>query len=432
MHNGHAMVVAAGEEKKGVDLKKAMKTNATPPVVVSSASLSELDALGLNKSVPVLQVRDNGKAVLDFARFAREQFNGKVIGVTGSAGKTTTVHMISHALQGVKSVPHTKGNANLPFGVAWNLCQMDWDANYYALELAIGKMAINANLAKPDVAVITNIAPAHLIYHGSTENIARKKSLIFSGVKADGVAVICIDTLHADILIAEADRCGLKTVTYGVHADADFKLNNWCDSSRQVKVESPDGILTYNLASEAFHFVHNSMACLAVCHALQYDFASAMRSFANFEAISGRGDIVSFSRDQGSIHVIDESYNANPLSMQSSISYASAKFRNGAYRRLVLVLGDMLELGGDEVMHHVDLADAVLSAKPDALVLCGTLMHHLADGVAGEVPNLVLVNALEDVLIWCNSELHSGDLVLFKSSHGTGLYKVVNELRKLA
>src|SRR5690606_2112687 len=134
--------------------------------------------------IPDLKVDNPRKAVLTIGRRARIGFPGRVLGVTGSAGKTTTVAMAAHALRQFGGVGKTLGSANLPIGIAWTMSGLPQAASCWVLELAVGQMATNSALAQPDVAIVTNIAPAHLEYHGTTEALARNKARIFDSMPA--------------------------------------------------------------------------------------------------------------------------------------------------------------------------------------------------------------------------------------------------------
>lgn len=378
--------------------------------------------------LPVLQVPNVGRAVARIGRHARQCFTGWTIGVTGSAGKTTTVAMAAHVLQGYGPVGATLGSANLPVGIAWNMASMPQDAHCWVVEMAIGQMASNTDLARPDIAVVTNVAPAHLSYHGTTETIALKKSRIFDGMPAGGTAVIFRDILHFDIFLSAAQRRSLKVLTFGTHAEADLRLV--CVHDGQVQASYAGDVVEFPLTARGQHMALNALAVLCVLMAMGLPWRSALSAFGTFEPVKGRGAMRRASAFGVQLTLIDEAYNANPLSMAAALAaMADSSFPPG--QRMV-VLGDMLELGEAGPDYHAELRADVLRCRPDRILLCGDLMKHLWARLAPDVESGALqgewfpdADALRSGLPrW----VKDGDVVLLKGSHSTGLHRIVSEL----
>ena len=379
--------------------------------------------------LPVLQVPDLNQAILAMGDFARQQMQGKIIGVTGSAGKTSTVAMLTRALQPWGEVGQTRHNANLPHGIAWNLASIPWDCPHIVLELAIGRMAQNSQLTRPDLALVTNIGPAHLEYHKTTALIAQKKSRIFEGMQAGGVAILNRDMQHWEIVHAHAWAQGLRVVSYGAHADSQVRLLHYCVHSRRVELAIGSQTYSYVLGAAGKHMAVNSLACVAVALALELPLAPMLAQFELFQPVAGRGEMFDASTPNGRVRVIDESYNANPLSMQAALAlFADTAGTAEQQGRKVAVLGDMLELGEDADRYHAQLVDPVLQAQPDLLLLCGERMKILAQGLGNRLamqwyPSVRELNAA------LGDQLRDGDVLLIKSSGGTGLSSTVEMLR---
>jgi len=424
-------VVASNESDRGMQPAYFSNLPFTPAALLTSMPLQELARYSWARSVPVYQVQDNAKAIIDLAYYARQRFAGKVIGVTGTAGKTSTVQLLAHVLGALgHEVPHSRGNGNLPFGVAWNLCQVDWSAPFSVLELAIGSMDLNTRMAMPNVAIVTNIGPSHLEYHGTTRNVALKKSAIFRGVPDGGAAVVCLDTEHSDLLIKAAKAQQLRLYSYGEHAQATVRLVDWNPLTGLARLQTPVGELEFLMLGQGKHMVLNAMACVATGIALNLPVAPLLNAMGTFKAAEGRGELLTVKVNCNAVTLIDESYNANPVSMAASLEYQGVLFQQGGYKRKVTVLGDMLELGENSALYHSDLVALVAAQKPDVVVLCGPHMQQLAEQLTAQ--NTGLVVALEDsaaVQRRLPDMLSDGDLVLIKSSHGTGLHKVVTALK---
>jgi len=425
-------VLAHGENDRGMRPAHFASLPFKPKALLTSMSLQDLEKYPWSKSVPVYQVPDNGQAIIDLAYFARQCFTGKVIGVTGTAGKTTTVQLLAHALGALgHEVPHSRGNGNLPFGVAWNLCQVDWSAPHSVLELAIGSMDLNTRMARPDVAIVTNIGPSHLEYHGTTRNVALKKSAIFEGVPDGGAAVICLDTEHADVLIKAAKVQQLRLFSYGEHSQASVRLLAWDCATGQAHLQTPIGEFELQMPGLGKHMVLNAMACVATAVALNLPVKPLLHAFGTFKPAEGRGVLLTANVNGSQVTVIDESYNANPVSMAASLRYLGVLFQQGVYKRKIMLLGDMLELGENALAYHAGLATLIAEQNPDVLLLCGQHMQYLAKQLPTQSTGLVV--SLEDSEAAFNQLLNllcDGDLVLVKSSHGTGLHKVVAKLRR--
>lgn len=382
----------------------------------------EADLTGIPEKVPVLCVRDTGQAMFDMATHVRSQLGGWVIGVTGSAGKTTLTAMMAHMFgQDDMPAPHSQASANVPYGVAWNLSAMPWDAPVVVLEIAIGDMQRSARIARPNVAVFTNIGPAHLEYHPDLAVIARRKSRIFEGMKAGDVAVLNagMNEFHA-VLDAARDK-GLRVYLYGSGEGCDVRLKRYNSAEGKADVLVKGELITLALSLPGQHMVDNSMACLAAALALGQDPVALARRLDSFEALAGRGRKHRCKLAGRDICLIDESYNANPLSMRAALAmYDTIASRyNG---RRVLVIGDMLELGDASQELHLSLIPDILSVRPDAVYLTGSEVSVIASQLQGLVPQLYYDH--DTAVVWkavC-AGARDGDVLLVKGSHGVGLF----------
>ncbi|SEA90890.1 UDP-N-acetylmuramoyl-tripeptide--D-alanyl-D-alanine ligase [Alkalimonas amylolytica] len=389
-----------------------------------TAALSE-STEGAKTELPTLRVHDGQQAILDLGSFARSRMKGVVIAVTGSAGKSTMIAMLQHCLKPYGKTVGNQANANLPLGVAWNLASMPWDADFIALELAIGSIRQSSRIARPGVAIITTIGPAHLEYHKNVENIARKISRIFHEMAPGNLAVINRDLQQWPILAAEARARALKILSFGRHSEADVKL--LAAHSDEITVMLSGQRLRYRLGSPGLHQVYNSLAALAVASHLQLALPELLNTFADFRAIPGRGQQQNIKLEQGQITVLDDAYNANPASMQALFQMLQQLPRQG---RLLLVLGDMLELGEHVKTYHQALVPDIKQCVPDRLYLVGTEMTALKAELT-EQANLSCWNDIQLLQQALLRDLEHNDLLVFKASNGIGLHKIVSHFEKL-
>lgn len=373
---------------------------------------------------PSLLVDDISSAILDLGRYARQQMRGKVVGVTGSAGKTSAVAMLAHAMEAYGAVGTTRHNANLPHGIAWNLASIPWDVPHVALELAIGRMAQNSRLVRPDVAIFTNILPAHLEYHRDLATIAQRKSAIFEGMRPGGVAVLNREMAEWARVNVAAKSHGLRVINYGKSQECDVQLIDYDPHSRRVRARTGDHDLNFALGAPGEHMALNALAVLAALSALKCDLARALPRLATFVPLEGRGREFEAEIDGRRILVLDEAYNANPGSMQAALALLGSKRDAG---RRIAVLGEMAELGHDASQYHTRLAPLVAGQPIDRVYALGALYDDfwaaLPENLKAARPTSV--ESLKNALL---ADLKNGDVVMFKGSHSTALHGLVSEM----
>ncbi|NDL71053.1 UDP-N-acetylmuramoyl-tripeptide--D-alanyl-D-alanine ligase [Vreelandella alkaliphila] len=374
--------------------------------------------------VPVLQVPDVRAATLAIGRWQRRCYAGRVVGITGSAGKTTAVAMLAHVLSYSGAVGQTQGSANLPIGIAWNIASMPQEARYWVVEMAIGSMAQNTELARPDIAIITNIAASHLVYHRSLDEIARKKALIFQSMPPDGVAILYRDMPQYTYLAEQARRYHLQVVSFGEHPDADIRMLEFAGNSGRIMFDG--AVYELCMSAAGRHMLLNAMAVLAVARHEHLPLETIMAGLASFQAVVGRGEVRGLDCCGMPITLYDETYNANPLSMRMALE-AFSSLPVEADKKL-LIIGDMLELGSAAEALHQELVPILATLSARKILLCGQHCQALAPLLGGEacgVFHFADVNALESAL---PDHLMPQDSVLAKASHGTGLHTLFSQL----
>ncbi len=413
------MVVMRGEDdaERGIPPRQVNRVKPQARGIITSAPQAFADA-----ELPVLSVRDNGDAVLALGRYARSMMRGKLIGVTGSAGKTTMVAMLAQALRPWGKVGTSRLNANLPHGIGWNLASIAWDTPHVVMELAIGRMKQNAALARPDVAVFTNIAAAHLEFHHDLATVARRKSAIFEGMAAGATAILNADMAELARVRALALARGLNIVSYGEAPRADIRLIS--RKGNFLEAETPSGRMGYHLAAPGRHMAVNSLAVLATLHALSLQPHRGMSALEGFRPLAGRGDVAALCVQGKRILLIDEAYNANPASMAAALELLGAQ----AGGRRVAILGEMLELGPGAEGYHADLAPLATGLSIDVVHVVGPLYARFCADLPPRhrgihAPDLATLHARWPELI------RDGDIVLVKGSHGSGVHEIVRAIQ---
>jgi len=382
---------------------------------------------------PHVLVEDTAQALQDLGRASRERSQGTIIGVTGSVGKTSTKEALFAALDRWKPgrVHRSVKSYNNHTGVPLSLARMPREAEFAVLEMGMnhaGEIAALTRLARPNLALITTIAPAHIENLGSEEAIADAKAEIFVGLEPDGIAVIPNDTQHRDRLLRAARRYADRIVTFGggdadVHALHAVRADEGGSLVTAALLESE---LTFTLSQRGEHWVSNALAVLAVIEALGGDVGLAGLALAEMGGLKGRGERHWIEVGGGKALLIDESYNANPASMAATLKSLGAEI--GIERRIA-VLGPMRELGSHSDALHAGLASSVQDAKVDEIILIGDETRPLEQALNGHIPITRVADADEaaDAL---ERLLRPGDAALVKASNSVGLARVIERLKE--
>lgn len=386
-------------------------------------------------------VDDTLEGLVNLATAARARSRARVIGITGSVGKTSTKEFLATVLSGQGKCHANKKSFNNHWGVPLTLANLPKDADFAVIEMGInhtGEMGALARMVAPDIAIVTNIEPAHIGNFNAIEEIALAKSEIFSamedGVEKGGIAVLNADNPYTPILKKAAEDYGAgRILTCGETSGADARLRDCTllsDGSR-VSVKILGDKYKYHLPVPGKHFVLNSLSILLVAKLLGCDMDKAVKSLEHITPVEGRGNHISvYLEDSGTpVTVIDESYNASPVSMKAALRVLEMSEPATGGRRIA-VLGDMLELGAEGARLHIDLANPVLKAKTDLLFACGPLMEALYNIIPPSwqggwaADSKILAQMLTETV-------RPGDIVLVKGSLGSRMAYVVQALQDL-
>lgn len=414
---GDMVAVRGREGERGIAPHRIDRLETRPAAIITSAPERFADS-----GLPLLAVPDNDAAILALGRHARAAMTGKLIGVTGSAGKTTMVAMLAQALRPWGDVGETRLNANLPHGIGWNLASIPWDTPHIVMELAIGRMTQNTMLARPDIAVFTNIAPAHLEHHHDLSTIAQRKSAIFRGMAPGGIAILNADMAELAQVRALALAHDLRIITYGLSPDADFRLID--RQQDRIMVQTPDGVRDYPLTAPGRHMALNSVAVLATLAALALDIDKGLGALAGFRPLAGRGQELALTIDGRRVSVIDDAYNANPESMAAALGLLGA--RQGGRR--VAILGEMLELGPDAIDYHSALGPLIRDHGIDHVHVMGKLYEKLWTDLPTGRRGL-FADDVRQIHARLKDTTQDDDVILIKGSHGSALHQLVEQLK---
>ncbi|CAO3442618.1 UDP-N-acetylmuramoyl-tripeptide--D-alanyl-D-alanine ligase (EC 6.3.2.10) [Azospirillum argentinense] len=415
--DGHDFVAKALEAGAAAAL-----VSTVPPGVPGDASLLAVE-------------QDTLAALGDLGHVARLRTQAKVVGVTGSVGKTSTKEALRHVLSAQGRTFATEGSLNNHWGVPLSLARMPEDSEFGVFELGMnhaGELGPLSRQVMPDVAVITTVEAAHLEFFDSVEAIADAKAEIFEGMNPNGVAVLNRDNPHFARLLAAARTQGLSRIwSFGSHADADARL---VDCSLHATCSAVTAVIRgeriqYCLALPGRHWVMNSLAVLLAVKALGADVAAAARALSTIAPVKGRGTRKRVQAAQGAFTLIDESYNASPAAMTATFAVLG-KIDPGAGGRRLAVLGDMRELGDRADALHAALAEPLRAARVDAVYACGPHMRALFDRLPAALRGAWTETSAELAPLLAGA-VRGGDVVLVKGSLGSRMATVVDALSAL-
>ena len=415
------MILARGkDDTRGISIEK--HTDLIPDCA-AIAAVKPIEYFKYNKPIIELGCKSSDALIL-MARYIRKFFNGKVIGVTGSSGKSTTTQMLVDIFStNFKVNSNIASKANTTWGIAWNMTRFGINDDYWIIETSLGGgMSRNSAITKPDYAIIMNVAPVHLTKNMELSDIAEEKSHIFNSMKENSTAIIYKETAYYDIIEKAAKFKGLNIITFGESSEADIRVIS--DKENKFIIDGKTFVL--NGEPIGIHILLDMAAAIAVAKSEGLELENTLEILRKFKCLSGRGEVFESSLTDGKkVVVIDEAYNANPLSMKYAITAFGKKYQN--YNK-VLILGDMAECGENSKQFHKDLAEIIENISPQKVLLCGEEIKVLYDSIINKITCKYYEN-VKELLPTLETELSDNDHIIIKSSHSTGLYKISDFLR---
>ncbi len=402
IQKGDLFIAIRGEKFDGHNFVKQVLEAGAELVVVEEL----VEGVDVKRQIVV---ENSLKAYGKIGAYNRSLFKGKVIGLTGSAGKTTTKEEIKFALEQFGKVYATKGNFNNNVGVPITLCDIDFDADYAVIEMGMsakGEIEELVDYVKPDIAIVTNVYPMHIEFFNEFKDIAEAKAEIFKSLKKGGAAIINQDTNFADILENRAKENGAKIIKFGKenHINAELKLDD-----------------------EAEHNFYNAWCVLALIEELGLDVKKTAEHLSGFKALAGRGakHLLNLANG-GKYTLIDDSYSGQPEAMKIAIKSLGNMKTQG---RKIAVLGKMAELGDTSKAQHIEIGKAVANTNIDIVIgVCEEMKDMLAQvGSDKEKHYFENKEGLDEFLL--NKCLQNNDIVLIKGArYSSKLYQVTEKL----
>jgi len=420
LHAGELFVALIGDNGDGHEhVAKALAAGA-------AGALVHRDPPGVPHAANLLRVADTLAALAALGRFARSRFEGRLIAVTGSVGKTTTKEMLRAILAAAGPTLAAEASYNNQWGVPLTLARLPAAARFCVDEIGMnhaGEIEPLARLARPHVALITTIERVHIGHLGSIEAIAEEKATILAGLEPGGIAVLPADSPYLPILIARAG--GARVVAFGASPRAEARLiaaDIGADGGTVVTAEIGGRRVSTRLAAPGLHMAMNAVAALAGADALGVSPQDGAAALAGFAPLAGRGACRAIAVADGRATLLDESYNASQVSVRAALDV----LRRQRARRRVVVLGDMLEMGEHASAEHLGLLPDLVSSA-DLVFACGPMARQVFDALPARLRGVYAENsaALAPAVV---ARLRADDAVLVKGSLGMRMRTIVDAL----
>ncbi len=397
----------------------------------AGAALVSYVPKGVSEDAPLLIVDDVQSGLEALGQAARARTEARVVGVTGSVGKTSTKEMLATILETQGKTHASVASYNNHWGVPLTLARMPQGTEFAVIEIGMnhpGEIAPLARQARPHVGLVTTVAAVHLEAFESVAGIAHEKAAIFEGLEPGGAAIVNADVEHAGILRQAAQNLGAGIVEFG-RQGADYKLIEVTTGSEtvQARAEVGDTVFAFDVQSAGTHFAMNALGALAACVEMGVGLNQAIDGLRQWSPVKGRGVRETLPLAiGGQIELLDDSYNANPTSMEAALDVLAAS--NGTRR--IAFLGDMKELGAQEVAMHAGMAEVSAMAQVDQVHCIGPLMKALHEALPDTKRGLWFETSAE-MAEHLPDLIESGDTVLAKGSLSMALARIVDGLRKM-
>lgn len=371
-----------------------------------------------------IQVKSCLQALKDIATFYRTACGTKIIGITGSVGKTTTKEMVASVLSERFNTLKTQGNFNNEIGVPLTLFRLREEHEIAVVEMGIsefGEMTRLGNIAKPDICIITNIGQCHLENLGDRDGVLKAKTEIFSSMADNGIVYLNGDD---DKLSQIKEANGNKPVFFGTGSNCSIYAENIVQKGLEgtyFDAVAGDKRIALHVPVPGMHMVTNALAAVAVATGLGMEADEITAGISKFEPIGGHNNIVRTAR----FTIMDDCYNASPVSMKAAIDVLSAENTHK-----IAIIGDMLELGADEKIMHFDIGAYAVQKGIDCIVCAGSLAKQYVKGALAidENHNVMYYENTDKVVEMLGNIVEDGSSILVKASHAMGFEKIVNAL----
>ena len=406
-------------------VKEAVRKGAIKSIVSK-----KIKKLSSNK---IIKVKNTFSSLNNLAKVTRDNSSAQIVGITGSVGKTTLKNLLSFSLKNYGKVYSSPHSYNNKFGVPLSLSNLKSNIDYGVFEIGMDKKGEIDNLSKivkPEIAIITNISGAHFKNFNTLKDIAKAKAEIINNISKDGSIVLNKDSKFFSFLSNKAKKNRINITSFSLKKRSDIfllgikKVKNYF----RLKINVRNKIFFFDTKYSTDNFINNILACISAMFILNLNLNKMKKNFTSFKIPEGRGDIKIIKKYNKRFKFIDESYNANPLSMMSAIKNMNYYNGNKNHRKLVF-LGDMLELGKKSKKLHRELSIIINKSDIDKVFVYGKHIKETFDYLFTNKKGKIFKN-LKEAYGHFGKILHNNDLLMVKGSNATGLNQFSKNIKR--
>ncbi len=397
---------------------------------IKSVVSKKLKNINQNK---IIKVKDAFISLNNLAKTTRNNSNAEIVGITGSAGKTTLKNLINFSLQNYGSTCCSPRSYNNKFGVPISLCNLKNSTEYGIFEVGMdkkGEIDSLSKIIKPKIAVITNISEAHFKNFKTLKDIAKAKGEIINNISEKGDIVLNKDDAFFNFLNKKAKKKEIKVTSFSLKKNADVYLLKIVNKKNfyTLKIVVNKKVFSFNTKHFTKSFISNLLACISVVNLLNLNLKIIQNTFLNFKIPDGRGDVKIIKKFKKQFKLVDESYNANPLSMNSAIDNMNFYKKNKKARKIAF-FGDMLELGKKSKKFHIALSKKINKSNIDKVFVYGNHIKKTFNCLSKNKKGMIF-NNLIDAHHHLSKIIHNNDLLMIKGSNATGLNQFSKNIKK--
>ena len=428
LKDGDVYIGIKGENFDGNSLYKEAFEKGAKLCILNQEMKEKIEKEDQEKDKTILFVEDTMQALGKIAEYKRSLYSIPVVAITGSVGKTSTKDMIGSVIAQKYKVHKTQGNYNNAIGLPLTILGLK-DEEVLVVEMGMnhfGEIDYLTNIAKPTIAVITNIGTSHIGNLGSRENILKAKLEILNGLQDKGTIIINQDNDLLQKWAKEDEK--YHKLTYGIEEKSDVMAEDIKIQETESKFKIKEANKTYEIEVpiSGKHFIYNSLSAIAVGKILEIPMEQIIKGIKDFKLTNKRMDIQTIEEE---ITVINDSYNASYDSMKASLEY----MHKLAGKRKIAILGDMLELGKFAKQLHQKVGEEVVKNEVDLLITVGPLAHYIAEeaiekGMKEQQVIEFLTN--KEVVFYLKQNMKKGDIILLKASNALNFTQILEELKK--
>ena len=420
---GDLFIAIKGNRFDGHNFIKSAINKGAAGIIVSN--------LNAAKQFNALYVTDTKQALIEIAKFARNRFKGKTIAITGSSGKTSTCFIAATTLRKYGKTHCTQGNNNNLIGLSLTLSRLPSTNKYCILELGMnhpGEIEELTKIAMPNIALVTNVSNSHIENFVNERAIAEAKSEIFLGLKDIPTAILNADNKWCDLLYHKAEKVDANIHLFGFKEKSKTKILKIEDKKDGTTI-CFDNVKNWHLKYLNSYQAINAVAVISILKELKLDISNGMKAISGIKPLPGRGERIKLNfKNKSRSFIIDDSYNANPMSMKAALeNFYKSKLNLQSYQTL-LIIGDMLELGPNSGEMHTKLIPMIRKINPDFLITLGNETEIISQKLKSDM-RCISYTEIKILLKDINDIIQPKQFILIKGSNGTGLWKILKLIK---